>query len=304
MKKKVIALLAMLSIALFILPIGHALQVGNLKVDQYGNIAGYFIINVTNAPEEITIKIPGSLIAYEAVSNNNTLPANYSDGVLKVLATSNAIVNISFISANATKIQGGIIVLYLDVPSLTEIELPPNSVLIYANSSISSIKNGTTILVNPGDFVLEYALSTTTSSKSSTTTTSSAPTTSTTTSSSTTKPLTSSTITTSSTTTKPVSTTTKTTATTSTTTSSSTTKPLTSSTITTSKSKTVTTSTTTSSTTTTSSAPTTSTTTSSSTTKPLTSSTKPLKVNYGIYIIVAIIIIVIVVAVSLLARRR
>ncbi|MCE4607364.1 MAG: hypothetical protein F7B61_00165, partial [Caldisphaeraceae archaeon] len=188
MKKKVIVLLATLSIAFFILPIGYALQAGNLKVDQYGNIAGYFVINVTNAPEEITIKIPGSLVAYEAVSNNNTLPANYSDGILKVLATSNAIVNISFISTNATKMQGGIIVLYLDVPSLTEIELPPNSVLIYTNSSISSIKNGTTIFVNPGDFVLEYTLSTTTSSKSSTTTTSSTSEISTTTSSTTTKP--------------------------------------------------------------------------------------------------------------------
>ncbi|MDP8003773.1 MAG: hypothetical protein ACP5I6_06055 [Caldisphaera sp.] len=153
-----------------------------INLDQYGNLIGFFEINVTNAPTQITIKVPGNVTGYEAIdlNNNDPLPISYSNGLLTILVTNSSLVNISFISLNAAIQNGNLFSINLELPVESNISFPNNAVLIYTNSTIVSSKNNT-LTVLPGNVTFKYSIAnqTTTSITSTTTVISSITTTST-----------------------------------------------------------------------------------------------------------------------------
>lgn len=159
---------------LFLSPIiGHASQLSQINIDQYGDLTGYYVINVTNAPTVLTITIPGNITGYEAFSlnNNSVLPASVSGNNISILVENNSLVNISFVSLDATIQKGQVFILDLNLPIETNIILPKNSVIIYTNASINDI-NSNIINVNPGNIEIEYSLQNITSTSSTTTQTS------------------------------------------------------------------------------------------------------------------------------------
>ncbi len=155
---------------LFLSPIiGHASQLSQINIDQYGDLTGYYVINVTNAPTVLTITIPGNITGYEAFSlnNNSVLPASVSGNNISILVENNSLVNISFVSLDATIQKGQVFILDLNLPIETNIILPKNSVIIYTNASINDI-NSNIINVNPGNIEIEYSLQNITSTSSTT----------------------------------------------------------------------------------------------------------------------------------------
>ena len=151
---------------IFLIPlIGHAYkqyQYSKIYVDEYGDLSGYFIINVTNAPTIINVSIPGNVSAYAAFSNNLSLPATLNKNNITVLVENNTAVNITFISFNAVSQRGEAFFLDIDLPSYTDLILPKNSVIIYTNATIQSI-NGNTISLSPGNIEIEYSIQNVTS---------------------------------------------------------------------------------------------------------------------------------------------
>ncbi|WP_292319477.1 hypothetical protein [Caldisphaera sp.] len=160
MNIKVPILLSLIFI-IFLMPlVGHAYQsyqYSQLYIDEYGDLSGYFIVNVTNAPTVVTINIPGNISAYEAVSGNTSLPVTINRNNVSVLVENNSIVNLSFISFNAAIQKGETFFLDIDLPSYTNLILPSNAVIIYTNATIQGI-NGNTISLYPGNIEIEYSI--------------------------------------------------------------------------------------------------------------------------------------------------
>ncbi|MFP3080663.1 MAG: winged helix-turn-helix transcriptional regulator [Acidilobus sp.] len=183
-----VALLALLAVAR-----AQATSISaTARIDEAGDLELYTVYNVTSAPALLVVPAK-SPAAYFAVENGTTeLPVQYNGTDLLVAVDQPGIVNVSYLTLQATSKEGALWEANFTMPCPGDVFLPPQSTPIYVSPVPQQVfyVNGSPALVMPsGPVTIEYMMSppvsttttvvahsvTTTSSITPTTTTTRAP---------------------------------------------------------------------------------------------------------------------------------
>jgi len=132
------------------------------RIDEVGDLTLYAVYNVTSVPSLLVVPAR-SPVSYFAVENGTTpLPVQYNGTDLLVAVDQPGLVNVSYLTFQATSKEGALWEANFTVPCAGDVTLPRYSTPVYVSPIPQQVfyVNGSPVLVMPsGPLTVEYMIS-------------------------------------------------------------------------------------------------------------------------------------------------